>query len=99
MNKSPWNKNNSNDLILVNIAETVVREKTLELIKTMDMCQCEKCYLNACAIVLNSVKPLYVTTPKGALLSEILTINIQYQTDLTFDIIKALKIVCKSPRH
>lgn len=90
---------NETDFILVNIAETAVRRKTAELMKTLDMCQCEKCYLNACAIVLNAVKPLYVTTQKGALLSEIDTITLQYQTSLIFDIFKALKIVSKSPRH
>lgn len=97
MNRVPIN--NSTDIILVNIAETIVRQKTSELIKTMDMCQCEKCYLNACAIALNAIKPLYVTTHKGALFSEIETINMQYQTHLTFYILKALKTVGKSPRH
>ncbi len=87
------------DFILVNVAEEAVRRKTAELMKTMDICQCQKCFLNTCAIVLNSVKPKYVTTIKGALFSEIETTILQYQVDLTFDIIKALEIVKKSPRH
>ncbi len=88
-----------NDLILINIVEALVRDKTAKLIKTIDMCQCETCYLNACAIVLNKLDPLYVTTNKGALLSRISTINYTYQTDLTVEILKALMIVKESPRH
>lgn len=92
-------KEKSADLILVNIVEALVRDKTAKLIKTIDMCQCETCYLNACAIVLNTRDPLYVTTKRGALLSRISTINYTYQTDLTVEILKALMIVKNSPRH
>ncbi len=63
----------------------------------MDMCCCEVCYLNACAIALNSLKQLYVTTYKGALLSKISTIGVGYQAVLICEIIKALMIVKASP--
>ncbi len=92
-------KKSDKDYVLVNIVEAVVREKTRELIKTMDMCCCEVCYLNACAIALNSLKQLYVTTYKGALLSKISTIGVGYQAVLICEIIKALMIVKASPRH
>ncbi len=99
MENKPSEKTKSTDLILVNIVEEIVRDKTAKLMKTIDMCQCETCYLNACAIVLNTRDPLYVTTKKGALLSRISTINYAYQTDLTVEILKALMIVKNSPRH
>lgn len=95
----PSENTKSTDLILVNIVEAIVRDKTAKLMKTIDMCQCETCYLNACAIVLNTRDPLYVTTKRGALLSRIATINYAYQTDLTVEILKALMIVKNSPRH
>ena len=88
-----------NEFVLVNIVESVVRQKTRELIETMDMCVCDTCYLNACAIALNSLKQMYVTTQKGALLSKVSTISVGYQAVLTCEIIKALIIVKASPRH
>lgn len=84
---------------LINIVEQLVKQKTKELIKTMDMCQCEKCYINACAIALNSFRPQYVTTRKGALLSSIPATGYRFQTDLTVEIVKALMIVKESPHH
>lgn len=93
------NPKKDDQTILVNIAEAIVREKAKKLIKTIDMCQCETCCLNACAIVLNTLKPLYVTTKRGALLSQINTTNYTYQTDLTVEIVKALMLVKEKPRH
>lgn len=93
------NTKKDDQIILVNIVEAIVRDKASKLIKTIDMCQCETCYLNACAIVLNAMDPLYVTTKKGALLSRINTAHYTYQTDLTVEIVKALMLVKEKPRH
>lgn len=99
MNSMPSDKGDRPEYVLVNIVESIVRQKTREHIQTMDMCCCEVCYLNACAIALNSLKQLYVTTHKGALLSRISTVSVGYQAVLTCEVIKALMIVKASPRH
>ena len=99
MDSMPSKTGDSNEYVLVNIVEAIVRDKTRELIETMDMCCCDICYLNACAIALNSLKQLYVTTYKGALLSKISTVSVGYQAVLICEVLKALKIVKESPRH
>ena len=91
--------NEDSDLILVNVVESLIKLKTKELMKTIEMCQCEKCYLDACAIALNNTAPLYITTSKGRLLSTLSTINSGYQIEQMVEVFKALKMVSESPRH
>ena len=75
-------KDAQSQFVLVNIVEELVREKVDELIKDLDMCQCENCKLNTCAIALNNLPPHYVTTERGALLAELNTTKIDYQINV-----------------
>lgn len=86
-------------VMLVNIFEEIVKEKVLELMDSFDMCKCETCILNACAIALNELKPKYVTTTKGALIAKFSVIKSEYQTAVDIEVIKALKKVKDSPLH
>jgi competence protein ComFB len=88
-----------NSYILVNITEQIVMKKVRELMKHYDMCQCEKCFMDACAIILNQLGPHYVTTKKGELLTLLDATAFQYQTDLTVCALKALKRVKELPKH
>lgn len=99
MSQSGEKKSDWSDYILVNVVEEIVRKKTRELIKTIDMCQCEKCCLDACAIALNSLHQIYVTTHRGALLTQIDTVSVSYQAELICEIVKALMLVKNAPRH
>ncbi len=92
-------KNVQDEFILVNIVEKMTREKIDELIEGIDMCKCEKCRLNACAIALNALPPHYVTTTRGAQLAEIPTIDVNYQANITVEVTKALMTVKMQPLH
>ena len=89
-----------NEFVLVNITEQLGRKKVRELMKDFDMCQCEKCYLDACAIILNQqLDSHYVTTRKGELLTLLDATGYQYKTDLTVSVLQALKAVQAQPQH
>lgn len=92
-------KNDSGELALVNIVVEMVGQKVNELINDMDMCDCKRCRLNACAIALNNLPSHYVTTEKGALLGELDDVEINYQTNITVEVTKALLIVKERPLH
>jgi len=92
-------KNDKGELVLINIVEDMVRQKVDELIKDLDMCNCNRCRLNACAIALNNLPPHYATTERGALLGELEDISINYQANLTVEVTKALLIVKEQPLH
>lgn len=85
--------------MLVNIIEELVKDKVRVLMASQDMCRCEKCYCDACAIALNALKPCYVTTEKGSLLSLLSAQHVGTQTELTVCVLQALLKVKSSPRH
>jgi competence protein ComFB len=87
------------EFVLVNIVEEVVRAKVREAIRDVDMCQCKKCELNACAIALNNLRPRYVTTKKGHLLAKIGLMNQDYLMEVSIEVAKALKMVIERPLH
>lgn len=99
MLKEKLTQNAQDEFILANIVEKMTRRKVDELISGIDMCSCEKCRLNACAIALNSLPPHYVTTTKGALLAEIDSLEAGYRTNITIEVTKALMIVSRQPLH
>jgi len=86
-------------ILLVNIMEEFVKRKVKESIKTLGACNCETCCLNACALALNELKPNYVTTTKGALLSQITALQLENQTNILVVVTKAVMHVMKYPRH
>ena len=92
-------KNAQAELVLINIVEEMVRRRVDEQIKDLDMCKCDRCRLNACAIALNCLPPHYVTSERGALLGELDDTEINYQTSLTVEVMKALLIVQEQPLH
>ncbi len=93
------NANKQKDLEPVNINEELVKQNVKKIMKELGACQCDTCYSNACAIVLNEIKPKYVTSDKGALLSQISTISVGSQATLTVEVTKAVMKVMENPRH
>lgn len=94
-----YTRSQQDELLLVNIIEELVGESVNEIIPTMDMCTCDICKLNACAIALNNLKPRYVTTTKGKLIAKMPAEIINYQTQMVVEVTKALIIVKAHPLH
>ncbi len=85
--------------VLVNITEQLVRKRVRELMPEMKMCQCEKCFLDTCALILNQLPCHYVTTLKGELLTRLDASGLQSNVDLTVYVLQALKKVGEMPHH
>ncbi len=90
---------NDENLILVNVLEELVRREVNSEIKSFDMCDCERCRLNACAIALNALPPHYVTTTSGALFASVDTFKFEYQAKILVEVTKALMMVKEKPNH
>jgi competence protein ComFB len=86
-------------LILFNCLEEIVRQKAREIISKMDMCQCEKCFLDVCALVLNKMPPKYVTTMKGNLMAKLPSLHQKKELELTVLITQCAKMVQEKPMH
>ncbi len=92
-------KAESDQLLLVNIIEEFVKRRVKDTMTELGVCNCDICYLNACALALNALEPKYVTTSKGALLSEITETELDNKTKILVEVTKAVLKVKESPRH
>jgi len=89
----------SGEYTLVNAFDDVVKTNVRKLMESMDMCQCEKCYFDACAIVFNNRYTHFVTTRQGMLLAKVPAMNHGNHIDLVVEITNALQLVKNSPKH
>lgn len=87
------------DFVAVNAYEELVRNNVLSMMEYMDMCSCQKCVSDACALVLNQLTPHYVTTRKGVMLSQLPEMSTERHIDLTVKVVHALRMVKESPQH
>ena len=80
--------------------ETVLTEVTMALKHKSDMCKCEKCRCDICAIVLNSLPQSYATTEQGTLMGKArVLLNYEARNKISSEIFKAIDIVKNNPMH
>jgi len=94
-----FNQEKYGEQILINTMEEIVKETVDEVILSMNMCTCQICRLNACAIALNKIPPCYVTTEKGKAYSKVPGDKLHYHIQVLVEVTKALMIVKKNPKH
>lgn len=82
-----------------NYMEEVVKQQLDEILKSIDMCKCEKCRMDIKAIALNSLPPKYIVTEKGELYFKVNSLFTQFEVDVIAAITKAAVIVKMKPRH
>ncbi len=92
-------KGDQDERVLFNVMEEMVRRSVDETIGTLDMCDCEICRLNACAIALNTLPPHYVTSKRGNLLAQVSGEMLNYKTQVLVETTRALLNVKEHPLH
>ncbi len=91
--------NNSSEYILVNAYDELVKQHVRLVMGQNDVCQCEKCFLDACALVYNQGYTHFVTTVRGQLLAQVSEQKAGKQADLTVKVMEALHQIKLEPRH
>ena len=85
---------------LKNYMEIVVRETVDKLLASRkDICDCDHCRMDITAIVLNRMPARYIVTDKGRIMVKLKETEVQFQVDILREIVRALGIVQKNPRH
>ncbi len=84
---------------LKNIMEDFVLSMIGEILADTNVCTCELCKLDICAIALNSLPSLYIVTEKGQLFSKTNILIRQFEVDIVAAITNAAAIVKLKPRH
>lgn len=85
--------------VLVNAYDEMVRTNVKNLMSKTNMCQCEKCFLDVCAMVFNRQYTRFVTTQKGALFAKVPEMAHSNQVEMTVVILEAINLVKNSPKH
>ena len=84
---------------LRNYTEEAVKLYMNRWFKEASSCQCEKCFLDVMAIMLNNLAPKYIVTDKGALYAQLDEFDPQNRIDFMTTMTQAVETVKKSPRH
>ena len=84
---------------IVNAYYDIVTYNVRQLMKNMNMCDCEKCYKDACAIVFNTGYTNFVVKPVNAVLTKYTDTNPSEHIKLVVTIAEALKVVQRNPQH
>jgi competence protein ComFB len=84
---------------LVNAYEELVHAGVREVMLKTDMCQCEKCFLDICAIVYNQGYVHFVNTKEGQLLKKIPDMNLGNHVEMMVQVMHAVKLVKTFPHH
>lgn len=82
-----------------NVMEEIVRKEINNCSNSLGICTCESCMLDLIALTLNHMKPRYVNTEKGELMSKINQLSQTSQTEIVSTIATAAEIIKKNPRH
>lgn len=92
-------KNGSETIFtLYNITEKMVYNKLDATLNKMSCCKCERCKEDIVAIALNNLKPKYVVSSKDDIKEKLHEFD-DMGREVTTEIIKAVLIVRKNPRH
>lgn len=91
-------KEEKSEEILFNITEKIVLKKLNAILKRMNCCRCDRCKQDIIAIALNNLKPMYIVATKGEIEQKIEALKDTGSKVIT-EVIKAILIVRKSPRH
>ncbi|MGD9569219.1 MAG: late competence development ComFB family protein [Sedimentibacter sp.] len=91
-------KEEKNEVILYNVTEKLVLIKLDAALKKMNCCRCDRCKEDIVAIALNNLKPMYIVATKNDIKQKIHELQ-NIGNEITIEVIKAVLIVRKNPRH
>ena len=85
--------------LVKNIMERMVEDKLDQMLPMLNCCTCDTCRTDVLCYALNRLKPKYVSTEQGELLSRVDSISIPYEASIMTEIASAVEIVKKNPHH
>ncbi len=91
-------KEEKNEVILYNVTEKLVLNKLDATLKKMNCCKCDRCKKDIIAIALNNLKPMYIVATKDEIKQKIHELK-ELGSEVTTEVIKAVLITRKNPRH
>ncbi len=87
------------EIVLRNLTEDYVMLVYNEIAPTLDCCKCDQCRLDTISYALNRLKPRYVVSSEGELMTKLCEFDYQFETTVMSELTKAAKVVKENPRH
>ena len=88
------------DMKVINIVEELVWECFKEVMEHRPgICRCDRCMADVCALALNKMKPRYVASDKGEVISKAAFLEKELKIELLVAVADAVEIVKANPRH
>lgn len=85
--------------LLNSLEEAVVLKAKVTIPYDEEVCKCEKCFYDICAIVLNTIPPKYSTTTRGSLFARMAHLDKSESVQISVEIAKAIELVKQRPSH
>ena len=86
-------------VLVKNIMEKLVIDKLDQMMPSLGCCSCDICKTDILCYALNRIKPKYVSTEQGELLSRVDSISVSYGAAIMTELVAGAEIVRKNPRH
>ena len=86
-------------ILVKNIMEDMVEDKLEHLLPQLNCCTCDICKTDILCYALNRLKPKYVSTEQGALLSRVDSIGVTYGAAIITELTAGAELVRKYPHH
>lgn len=87
------------DFARVNVMEAIVNDKIIYFMRQFDVCTCDRCVADTCALTLSGLLPKYIVTTPAAVDPLLSFYTNRYISDVTVEATKACMIVKDNPRH
>ena len=87
------------DFARVNVMEEIVNDKIIYFMRQFDVCTCDRCVADTCALTLSGLLPKYIVTTPAAVDPLLSFYTNRYISDVTVEATKACMVVKDNPRH
>ena len=86
-------------VLVKNLMEDMVERKFEKMLPLLKCCTCDICRTDIMCYALNRLKPKYVATSQGELLSRIDSLSSTFDMAIVTEITAGAEIVRNNPRH
>ena len=86
-------------VLVRNLMEDMVERKFEQMAPKLNCCTCDICRTDIMCFALNRLKPKYVATSQGELLSRIDSLSSTFDIAIMTEITSGAEIVRQNPRH
>ncbi len=86
-------------VLVKNLMEDIVDRKLDKMLPQLNVCTCDICKTDILCYALNRLKPKYVATSQGELLSRIDSLSATFDIAIITELTAGAEIVRKNPRH